>query len=322
MSDSQKSNMHADPNWERALLEKVTLAAVREQRAARRWKIFFRFISLFLIVLIAWRLIAFSDDKASMSAKHTALITLEGEIAANNQASAENITSALDAAFANDNAAGVILQINSPGGSPVQAGMINNEIRRLRGQYSNKPLYVVVGDVCTSGGYYVAAAADKIFVDKASIVGSIGVRMDNFGFTGLMNKLGIERRLLTAGVNKGFYDPFLPENAQQKQYAQKMLNQIHQQFIDTVLQGRGKRLKATPEIFSGLFWTGQQSIELGLADGLGDANYVAREVLKAKNVVDYTVKENVADRLARKFGLAFGAATMRVLGVDHLLAMF
>ncbi len=309
------------PNWEHALLEKAILASVHEQRAARRWKIFFRCLFLSLFVFVFGRLVFFSGDKSSMSAKHTALVTLEGEITANSQASADSITAALEAAFASRNAVGVILRINSPGGSPVQASIINREIQRLRSQYSNKPIYAVVDDMCASGGYYVAVAANKIFVDKASLIGSIGVRMDNFGFTGLMQKLGVERRSVTAGENKSFYDPFLPEVPQQRKYAQAMLAEIHQQFIEAVQQGRGKRLKKNPEIFSGLIWTGQRGIELGLADSLGDSSYVAREVLKAEQIVDYTVKESFAERLVRKFGLSVGTAAVRWLGGDIALKL-
>ncbi len=311
----------ARSNWERALLEKAVLASVCEQRAARRWKIFFRFLFLSLFALIVGRLVFFSGDKSSTNVKHTALVTLEGEIAANSQASADSITAALEAAFASRNAVGVILRINSPGGSPVQAGIINQEIRRLRNRYSDKPLYVVVDDICASGGYYVAVAADKIFVDKASLIGSIGVRMDNFGFTGLMQKLGVERRSVTAGENKNFFDPFSPEVPKHREYAQAMLKEIHQQFITTVEQGRGKRLKENPEIFSGLVWTGQRSIELGLADALGDSGYVAREVLKAEQIVDYTVKESFVERLARKFGMSAGTAAARLLGGDIALKL-
>ncbi len=215
----------------------------------------------------------------------------------------------------------MILRINSPGGSPVQAGMIYDDIARLRAKYPKKPLYVVVEEICASGGYYVAAAADKIYVDKASIVGSIGVLMDGFGFTGLMDKLGIERRLLTAGRNKGFLDPFSPQTDQQKTYALDMLEQVHQQFIGAVKKGRGNRLKDDPDLFSGLFWTGQRSIELGLADGLGTVDSVARDVLKAPDLVDYTVKENLPERVARRFGAAVGAAAMKTMMMGSALSM-
>ncbi len=215
---------------------------------------------------MVWGIFDVSGDKVAVGGRHTALVTLDGEISSSSNANADDIDSALQSAFEGRGTAGVVLRINSPGGSPVQAGIINREIRRLRGKYPAIPLYVVVDDMCASGGYYIAAAADKIYVDKASIVGSIGVLMDGFGFTGLMDKLGVERRLHTAGENKGFFDPFSPDTPKMDAHAQQMLDQIHAQFIDAVRQGRGKRLHETPEIFSGLFWTGEQSIELGLAD--------------------------------------------------------
>jgi len=303
----------AEPGWERAALERIALAAIHEQRAGRRWKIFFRFAFLLLLVLILWRVFDVAGNAVPSSGRHTGLVTLDGEIAAGSQASADNIDSALDSAFEDSDTAGVILEINSPGGSPVQAGMMYNEIRRLRAKYPKKPLYVVVDDMCASGGYYVAAAADKIYVDKASIVGSIGVLMEGFGFNSLMDKLGIERRLHISGENKALFDPFSPETDKARQYAQTMLDQIHQQFIDAVKQGRGTRLKDDPDLFSGLFWSGQQSIQLGLADGYGDAGYVARDVIKAPDVVDYTVKENFADRVAHRFGASLGAGAMKAL---------
>ncbi|KAG0323411.1 hypothetical protein BGZ97_006773 [Linnemannia gamsii] len=310
------------PPWERELLEKTVLAAVREQRAARRWKIFFRLAFLIIFVVMSWHTVSVSSGKAGgTGGKHTALVTLEGEIAADKQSNAANLNAALERAFSAEQAAGVVLQMNSPGGSPVQAGMVNDEIRRLRARYPHKPLYVVVDDICASGAYYIAVAADKIFVDKASIVGSIGVRMDSFGFTDLMSKLGVERRLLTAGRNKALNDPFLPEDSTQKKYMQSLLNEVHQQFIEVVRQGRGKRLKEMPEIFSGLVWTGQRSIELGLVDGLGDMRSVARDVLKAEKLVDYTVKEGVFDRFARKFGLSAGASAVRALTMQEQVSL-
>ncbi|KAG0193169.1 hypothetical protein DFQ28_006177 [Apophysomyces sp. BC1034] len=303
----------APDDWQRDALERVALAAIHEQRAARRWKIFFRGAFLVVLIVLAWGLFSVSGERSASAGRHTALVSLDGEIAVNSNASADNIDTALQNAFDDSNTAGVILRINSPGGSPVQAGIINAEIRRLRNKYPSKPLYVVVEDICASGGYYVAAAADKIYVDKASIVGSIGVLMNGFGFTGMMDKLGIERRMYTSGENKGFYDPFSPESGKMKQHAQRMLDDIHAQFIAAVRQGRGKRLMETPDVFSGLFWTGEKSVELGLADGFGSTDYVAREVIKAPDIVDYTVKESITDRLARKFGTALGSAAFRVL---------
>ncbi|MEC5405298.1 S49 family peptidase [Paraburkholderia sp. MPAMCS5] len=311
-----RSRISADePGWERAALERIALAAVNEQRAARRWKIFFRFVFLAILGLVIWGVLEFSGDKLAATGRHTALIALDGEISADTNANAEDISAALESAFDDSGTAGVILRCNSPGGSPVQAGIIYGEIRRLRAKHPSIPLYVVVGDMCASGGYYAAAAGDKIYVDKASIVGSIGVLMDSFGFTGLMDKLGIQRRLHTSGENKGFYDPFSPETPKMDQHAQEMLDQIHAQFIEAVRQGRGKRLHETPDMFSGLFWTGQKSVELGLADGLGDANYVAREIFKAPDIVDYTVKESITDRVARKFGAAVGSGAVHAMAL-------
>src|SRR5659263_145900 len=239
------------------------------------------------------------------TAPHTAVVEIKGEIAADADASAEFVNAALRTAFEDEGAKAIVLLINSPGGSPVQAGIINDELLRLKAKYK-KPVYAVVEETCASAAYYIAVAADKIFVDKASIVGSIGVLMDGFGFTGLMEKLGIERRLMTAGVNKGFLDPFSPQTEKHRAFAQTMLDQIHQQFIDAVKAGRGNRLKETPETFSGLFWSGQQAIELGLADQFGSLDYVAREVVKAEDIVDYTRRENVAERLVKRFGASIG----------------
>src|SRR5450830_797070 len=292
-------------NWERGVLEKLAMSAQQEQRRARHWSIFFKLLTLafmFTVLFISMGWVG-KNETALGVGKHTALVEMQGVIAADSAASADNLIPSLQDAFKDKGTQGVILRINSPGGSPVQAGQINDEIRRLRVQYPNIPLYVVVDDICASGGYYVAAAADKIFVDKASLIGSIGVLMDGFGFTGIMAKLGVERRLITAGANKGFLDPFSPLRPAQQGYAKQMLAEIHQQFIDVVRQGRGKRLKETPDTFSGLVWNGQRGEEMGLADGFGTVESVARDIVKAKNIVDYTVKENFADRLAKRFGI-------------------
>ncbi|ASL45065.1 Putative signal peptide peptidase SppA [Burkholderia sp. AD24] len=310
-----------EPGWERAALERIALAAINEQRAARRWKIFFRFVFLIVLLLVIWGVVDFSGDKVATTGRHTAMVALDGEISADTNANAEDINTALESAFDDAGTAGVILRCNSPGGSPVQAGIIYNEIRRLRAKYPSIPLYVVVGDMCASGGYYAAAAADKIYVDKASIVGSIGVLMDSFGFTGLMDKLGVQRRLHTSGENKGFFDPFSPETPKMDEHAQDMLDQIHAQFIDAVRQGRGKRLHETPDMFSGLFWTGQKSVELGLADGFGDADYVARDLFKAPDIVDYTVKESITDRVARKFGAAVGSGAVHAMALGGKMSL-
>lgn len=300
----------SDQNWERGVLEKLAMSAIVEQRRARHWSIFFKVLTFGYLFVILFVLMGWFDksETALSTGKHTALVDMQGVIAADSAASADNLIPGLQAAFKDKGTQGVILRINSPGGSPVQAGQINDEIRRLRVKYPAIPLYVVVEDICASGGYYVAAAADKIFVDKASLIGSIGVLMDGFGFTGTMEKLGVERRLVTAGSNKGFMDPFSAVRPDQQEYAKQMLAQIHQQFIDVVKQGRGKRLKETPDTFSGLVWNGQAGIEMGLADGYGSVESVARDVIKAEEVVDFTVKEGFADRLAKRFGAGVASA--------------
>ncbi len=294
--------MTEEANWERKILEKVALAATVEQRRARRWGIFFKLLFFAYLTVLLATLVDWSAMGPEKSARHTALVELHGVIQAKGDANADDVISALQAAFEDKGAAGVILRINSPGGSPVQAGIITDEIGRLRASHADKPLYVVVEDICASGGYYVASASDKIYVDKASIVGSIGVLMDGFGFTGSMDKLGVERRLLTAGENKGFLDPFSPQNARHKAHAQDMLDDIHKQFIDVVRKGRGARLKEAPDMFSGLMWTGAKSVELGLADDFGTVDSVARDVIKAEEIRDYTVKPNFAEKFARRFG--------------------
>jgi protease-4 len=297
--------------WERQAIEKLAQAALDEQRRGRRWGIFFKslaFIYLFALLIIG---MGWMGKRDVSPGKHTALIEVNGVIAPNSNASADNISAGLQEAFKDKRTQGVILRINSPGGSPVQAGNINDEIRRLRSKYPDIPLYAVVEDICASGGYYIAVAADSIYVDKASIIGSVGVLMDGFGFTGTMEKLGVERRLLSAGENKGFLDPFSPVLEPQKEHAQQMLDQIHQQFISVVRAGRGKRLKETPDMFSGLLWVGQKSIDLGLADALGSVEYVAREVIKAEDIVDFTPRENVAERLAKRFGAGMAEGLVR-----------
>ena len=288
------------PNWERQTLEKLAFAALEEQKKRRRWGVVFKSLGFVYLVVLLAALVDWSGP--AHEEKHTAMIYLNGVIDSRGEASAEKMISALQQAFEEKNAVGVVLRINSPGGSPVQAGMVNDEIKRLRAKYPEKPLYAVVEDLCASGGYYVAVAADRIYVNKASIVGSIGVLMDGFGFTGTMDKLGVERRLLTAGENKGFLDPFSPQEARHKAHAQLMLNDIHKQFIDVVKAGRGNRLKETPDMFSGLMWTGTQSVQMGLADDFGSVDSVARDVIKAEKVFDYSVKDNIAERFAKRLG--------------------
>ena len=299
--------------WERGVLEKVALAAVDEQRRARRWGIFFKLLIMGYLLAVLFIAMGWAGKRDSSPDKHTALVEVNGVIASGSAASADNIIQGLTEAFKDKRTQGIVLRINSPGGSPVQAGYINDEIKRLRTKYPEIPLYAVVEDVCASGGYYVAAAADKIYVNKASMIGSIGVLMNGFGFTGAMEKLGVERRLLAAGENKGFLDPFSPMSDEQKGHAKQMLSEIHEQFIEVVRKGRGKRLKETPEMFSGLVWVGQKSIELGLADALGSVEQVARDVIKAEDIVDFTPRENVAERFAKRFGAA-AAETLVKLG--------
>jgi protease-4 len=290
-----------DTNWERGVIEKLALEALREQRRARRWGIFFKALTFAYLTFILILLLDLRQGD-TFAGKHTALVDIAGVIDAKGGASADNVNSALLRAFKDKNTQGVILRVNSPGGSPVQAGLIYDEIRRLRELYPNTPMYAVVEDVCASGGYYIAAAADRIYVDKASLIGSIGVLMDQFGFVDTMEKLGVERRVLSAGENKAFLDPFSPLEPRHVEHAKVLLGEIHQQFIEVVRKGRGKRLKESPELFSGLIWSGAKSVELGLTDGLGSVDYVAREVIKAEQVVDYTQKDNLAERLARRFG--------------------
>ena len=296
--------------WERATLEKLAFASLEEQKSSRRWKTFVRLAWLGFFIALVWLVMHRGSAPNSVTSPHTAVVEIRGEISEGSDASAEFVNSALRAAFEDEGARAVVLLINSPGGSPVQAGMMNDEILRLKAKHK-KPVYAVVEETCASAAYYIAVAADQIYVDKASIVGSIGVLMDGFGFTGLMDKLGVERRLLTAGDNKGFLDPFSNQSERQRAYAQTMLNQIHQQFITVVKNGRGDRLKETPEMFSGLFWSGQQAVSLGLADQFGSLEFVAREVVKAEDIIDYTRRENVAERLAKRFGAARGEGAMK-----------
>jgi protease-4 len=302
--------MSENQQWERDLIAKLATAALNEQRRSRRWGIFFKllgfaYVTLILVLVVDWR---GGSDMVSTGKKHTAMIDVVGTIAPGGDASAERITEALQAAFKDKDTQGVIMRINSPGGSPVQAQTIYDEMRRLRKKYPDIPLYVVVEDICASGGYFIASGADRIYVSRSSLVGSIGVLMNGFGFTGLMDKLGIERRLITAGDNKAFLDPFSPMQEKHRQFAEQLAKEIHQQFIGVVREGRGKRLKETPEMFSGLIWTGEKSIEMGLADGLGTLDSVARDVVKAEDIVDYTQKETVVEKFAKRFGASAATA--------------
>jgi protease-4 len=306
------------PGWERAALEKLAFAALDEQRTARRWRTFVRLAWLTFFVVLVWIGLHRGGPSTDVSTPHTALVEISGEISSGGEASADVILTSVRAAFEDEGALAVVLLINSPGGSPVQAGIINDELLRLKAKH-NKPVYAVVEETCASAAYYIAVSADQIFVNKASVVGSIGVLMDGFGFTGLMDKLGVERRLMTAGENKGFLDPFSPQTERQRIFTQAMLDQIHSQFIAAVKAGRGMRLKETPETFSGLFWTGQQAIDMGLADKLGSLDFVAREVVKAEEIVDYTRRENVAERLVKRFGASIGDGAIKALRASSTL---
>ncbi len=294
----------APPNlsWERDVISRLSFAAIHEQRRARRWGIFFKglfFIYLFtLLGLYLWD----SISSFHLSGKHTAVVDVKGVISDSGDANANDIIASLRAAFEDSDTVGVILRINSPGGSPVQAAYVNDEIWRLRAKYPKIPLYAVVSDICASGGYYIATAAQKIYADKGSVVGSIGVRMDSFGFVDAMQKLGIERRLFTAGEHKGFLDPFLPAQPEDVSHIKSLLAQIHQQFIEVVKKGRGNRLKGDDTLFSGLMWTGEQAQSLGLVDGLGSSDFVAREVFKTETIEDYTHRTGLLDRALEHVG--------------------
>jgi protease IV len=293
-------------------LERAVRELIRDRRTERNWRILFRLAWFALIVIVAWVLLQRSLPSAAVSAPHTALVEVRGEIAPDTEASAERLVVALKQAFEDGGAQAVVLRINSPGGSPVQAGIVNDEIRRLKALHGKK-VYAVVEEVAASGAYYIAVAADEIYVDKASLVGSIGVLMDGFGFTGTMEKLGVERRLITAGSNKGMLDPFSPADPVQQAYAKAMLDQIHQQFVAVVKQGRGQRLKENPDTFTGLFWNGEEAIKLGLVDQIGNLDFVAREVIKAEEIIDYTTYDNLAERFAKRFGAAIGEGAIRAL---------
>ena len=291
-------------------LEQFAHDYLKDRRIERRWRMLSRLAWFVLFLVVVFMLLASRGRASAPVGPHTALIEVRGEIASDAEASAENLLPGLKQAFEDTGALAVVLRINSPGGSPVQAGIVHDEIVRLKTLHKKK-VYAVVEETCASGAYYIAVAADEIYADKASVVGSIGVLMDGFGFQGLMDKLGVERRLLTAGENKGIGDPFGPLSPKHRAYTQAMLDQIHQQFITAVKQGRGERLKQTPDTFSGLFWNGEKALQLGLIDHLGSLNFVARDVVMAEEIVDYTHKENVAERLAKRFGASIGAGAVK-----------
>jgi protease-4 len=305
-ASEQRSANANDQHWERKILQDLAFAAIREQRNSRRWGYVFK--GLVLLYLFAFMfLIMPNGEQASESTPHTALVDITGVISSETDANADMVVTGIREAFKAKQAKALILRLNTPGGSPVQSGVINDEIRRLRLTRPDFPVYAVVQDICASGGYYIAVAADEIYADKASIVGSIGVRMDSFGFTEAIDKLGVERRSLTAGQNKSFLDPFLPLKQADIEHANKMLDNIHQQFIDVVKIGRGDRINANNDaLFSGLFWSGEQALELGLIDGLASSSQVARDIVGAEEIIDYTPRPNYLDRFAGKLGASIG----------------
>ncbi|MBN4079595.1 S49 family peptidase [Beggiatoa alba] len=321
-SDTEKSaittqqSKSKEGDWEKDTLNRLAFAAINEQRRARRWSVFFK--SLFFIYLfVIFFYIPGDWNKPSMKTDmHTALIDLEGVIAANTQASADNLVGALRAAFKDKKTTAVLMRINSPGGSPVQAGYVYDEIKRLRQKYPDIKLYAVIADICASGGYYIAAAADEIYADKASIVGSIGVLMDGFGFVDTIKTLGIERRLMTAGKHKGVLDPFSPLKKSEVKHVQNLLDTVHKQFIDQVKAGRGDRLSDSPDLFTGLFWNGEESVKLGLVDGLGSASYVAREIIGEENIVDFTPRPNFLNRFADRIGVTMASVLSKTVGLE------
>lgn len=312
-NEGTKPTVAEDSTWQRNVIEKLATAALTEQKTARRWSTFFKGLTFtYLLILLLMLLGVFGDEKKTFD-EHTALIEINGVIQAGGEVTADAVMASLNDAYESKGTKGIILRINSPGGSPVQAGIINDEIRRQKKLHPKIPVYAVVEDICASGGYYIAAAADKIYVDKASIVGSIGVLMDGYGFTEAMKKVGVERRLMTAGENKAMLDPFSPVNPKHQELAQAMLDEIHEQFKTVVRQGRGSRLKETPETFSGLFWSGEQSIKIGLADAVGSADYVAREVIKQEEIVDFTYQDDLASRIAKRIGASVSTAIGEVI---------
>jgi protease-4 len=317
-ASSKNSKSSSDGNWERDILNRLAFASLNEQRRSRRWGIFFKVLTFIYIGAVLFYFPLDLQETTITRGPHTALVEVDGVIASDSEASADLIVTGLRAAFKDKNTKGVILRINSPGGSPVQAGYVYDEIKRLRKKHENTKVYAVIVDVCASGGYYIAAAADEIYADKASLVGSIGVLMNGFGFVGTMDKLGVERRLITAGEHKGMMDPFSPLKKEDQQHMQNMIDGVHQQFINVVKEGRGDRLKDNPDLFSGLIWNGDESVELGLVDALGSSSYVAREIIGAEKIVDFTPRANFIDRFANQLGASVAKMMMQTLGSQNM----
>nr|VFK01721.1 MAG: protease-4 [Candidatus Kentron sp. H]VFK02021.1 MAG: protease-4 [Candidatus Kentron sp. H]VFK05154.1 MAG: protease-4 [Candidatus Kentron sp. H] len=319
--DTAPPQDNPSPTWERDLLNRLAFAALKEQRRARRWGIFFRFALIAYLLLLLLIYLPANLHPSHSGGEHTALVEIRGPIAEGHDASADRVISGLRSAFEDKNTKGVVLRINSPGGSPVQAGYINDEIARLHEKYPDIPLHAVIMDICASGGYYVAVAADRIYADKSSIIGSIGVLIDGFGFVEAMEKLGVERRLLTAGEHKGLLDPFSPTDPAARSHLQSVLDELHRQFIQEVKEGRGDRLRGgEDELFNGLVWSGKQAVRLGLADALGNSSYVAREIIGAENIVDFTWERDYLERFAERLGAVMGRALVTGLatGPGHL----
>ncbi len=297
------------PNWERSVIEKLATESIKEQRRSRRWGIFFKLLGFgyFAVVL----LLAFGKGLLNMpfgeTEKHTAIVDISGPIAIGEAANADTIVAGVKAAFNDENTAGVILRINSPGGSPVQSGRVFDEVRRLRAEHPETPLYAVIEDLCASGGYYIAAAADKIYADKASLVGSIGVRSGGFGFVGTMDKLGVERRVITSGNNKAFLDPFSPLKEDEVAHMETLLADIHEQFRNVVREGRGDALSGDTDVFNGLIWTGEQALENGLVDEIGSEMTVAREVFNAEKLVNFTPQDGLLSQITDGVGVSFAS---------------
>jgi protease-4 len=314
MSDENKTQKDG---WERDLLQQLATDALKERRRSRRWGVFFKLLTFAYIGLLIYLVMPDSLGLKEMekSKAHTALVDMEGVISPAQGVDADTVVEGLRDAFKDKNTKAVILRINSPGGSPVQSSYIQKEIVRLKKKYEDIPLYAVVSDICASGGYYVASAADRIYVNESSILGSIGVLMNGFGFTGAMDELGIERRLMTAGEHKGILDPFSPMSEFDRAHAQELLEELHRNFIDVVKQGRGERLSESEELFSGLFWSGPQAIELGLADEIGSAGYVAREVVGEERIVDFTQEDDPLERLADRLGAAAASTFAEISGL-------
>ena len=308
-SDNQvNSSSTGKPGWEREIVEKLAFAAITEQRKARRWGIFFKLLMFaYLLAILGIAMYPkFKQDMGMGGKNHTAVIDLVGMIAENQNANAESIIGSLRDAAKDKHTKGIILHANSPGGSPVQSAYVYDEIKKIKKEHPDLPIHAVVSDICASGCYYIVSATDKIYANPASLIGSIGVIMDSFGFVETMQKLGVERRLLTAGAHKALLDPFSPAKPDENQYMQGLINQVHQQFIAAVKTGRGTRLKETPDMFSGLVWTGEESIKLGIIDAMGTQDYVAKEVIGAETLVDFTQQERLVDRIAGKLGASLG----------------